>query len=218
MFAESDLLPLSALQHLLFCERQCALIHVEQQWEENRYTAEGRIMHERVDASRPESRGDVRVVYGLALRSIRLGLVGKADVVEFHRPDNAKRELTFTGDWLPFPVEYKRGRPKKQDWDKVQLCAQALCLEEMRNQSVCQGALFYGKTRRRVDVAFNDGLRRKTEETAQKLHSLIASGRTPLPVYKKRCDKCSFLDRCLPKTIEKRSSVGAYLKKVTRLP
>lgn len=111
MFAESDLLPLSALQHLLFCERQCALIHVEQQWEENRYTAEGRIMHERVDASRPESRGEVRIEFGVALRSFRLGLIGKAGVVEFHRPD------TGTDEWHPFPVEYKRGRPKKNNWD-----------------------------------------------------------------------------------------------------
>ena len=165
-YAEGDLLMLSALQHLLFCERQCALIHVEQQWEENRYTAEGRILHERVDDSRPESRGDVRVEFGVALRSMRLGLVGKADVVEFHRPTATSHKRLSPQGWVPFPVEYKRGRPKKKDWDKVQLCAQALCLEEMLDCAVSSGALFYGKTRRRVDVVFDGELRRKTEDTA----------------------------------------------------
>ena len=130
-YSEDDRLMLSALQHLLFCPRQGALIHVEQQWAENRYTAEGRIMHERVDTSRPESRGDVRVVYGLALRSFQMGLVGKADVVEFHRPENARRKRACRKGWHPFPVEFKRGRPKKQDWDRVQLCAQTICQEEM---------------------------------------------------------------------------------------
>lgn len=220
MFAESNLLPLSALQHLLFCERQCALIHVEQQWEENRYTAEGRIMHERVDASRPESRGDVRLEFGVALRSFRLGLIGKADVVEFHRPE---REAIGPNrgkkkQWQPFPVEYKRGRPKKENWDKVQLCAQALCLEEMLDLAVPAGALFYGKTRRRVDVVFDRNLRGETETTAQRLHGLIASLHTPPPVYTKRCEKCSFLDRCLPKLGNKRHSVRDYLKGVTRMP
>ncbi|NIA31523.1 MAG: CRISPR-associated protein Cas4, partial [Actinobacteria bacterium] len=123
-YSEDDLLPLSGLQHLQFCERQCALIHLEQIWEENLFTAYGRIMHERVDQYGKESRKDVRIEFAIPLRSLRLGLIGKADVVEFHRQPVGKPK------WLPFPVEHKRGSPKKNNCDKVQLCAQALCLEE----------------------------------------------------------------------------------------
>jgi len=126
MYEEDDLLPLSALQHILFCERQCALIHIEQIWVENMFTAQGRVMHERVDRTGHESRRDVRLEFGVPLRSLRLGIIGKADMVEFHRQ--------IDGDWQPFPVEYKRGKPKKENWDKVQLCAQALCLEEMMGE------------------------------------------------------------------------------------
>ena len=121
MYTEDDLIPLSALQHILFCERQCALIHIEQVWSENLFTAEGRIMHERVHTADRESRGDIRIEFGMWLRSLRLGLIGKADVVEFHRkPDSQKAGSEV---WVPFPVEYKRGKPKKDNCDKVQLCA-----------------------------------------------------------------------------------------------
>lgn len=213
MYSEDDLLPLSGLQHLLFCERQCALIHVEQAWVENLYTAEGRIMHEHVDSGRSESRGDVRVATGLPLRSLRLGLSGKADVVEFHRERPNKGGETV---WRPFPVEYKRGKQKKQDWDRVQLCAQALCLEEMLSIDVPEGALFYGKTRRRVGVAFDADLRLKTEETALRLHNLIESRRTPPPVRSRACDNCSFEETCLPGAIDGRKSVNQYLQEVIR--
>ena len=206
MFAEDDLLPLSALQHLLFCERQCALIHVEQLWVENLFTAQGRLMHERVDSGGHESRGDVRTVYAMPLRSLRLGLVGKADVVEFHRQESGK--------WLPFPVEHKRGRPKKENWDRVQLCAQAICLEEALGVKVPEGALFYGKNRRRQPVVFDSSLRAETEETAARLHELIASGRTPPPSYDKKCDSCSLKEFCLPKTLEKPYRVERYLKRM----
>lgn len=210
MFTEDDLLPLSALQHILFCERQCALIHVEQCWAENLYTAEGRIMHERVDSGRRETRKDVRVAASLSLRSLRLGLVGKADVVEFHREaGQGGKDI-----WRPFPVEYKRGRRKKDDWDLVQLCAQALCLEEMLGIEVYEGALFYGKTRRRQNVVFDDALRGKTEQTADRLHALIQQQRTPPPVYTKACDNCSFVSLCLPNALEKKPSVHDYLKEV----
>jgi len=214
-FSEDDLLPLSALQHLLFCERQCALIHIEQAWTENLFTAEGRIMHERVDSGARESRGDVRLAFSLALRSLRLGLSGKADVVEFHR-EPAATGSTRNGSsiWRPFPVEHKRGRPKKADWDKVQLCAQAMCLEEMLGLDVPCGALFYGKTRRRQDVVFDPELRRHTEETARRLHALIDSGVTPPPVYTAACDSCSFLESCLPVALGGRKSVSKYLKEV----
>ena len=210
MYSIEDLIQLSALQHMVFCERQCALIHVEQTWTESGRTAEGRIMHERVHEESRESRGDVRIEYGVALRSLRLGLIGKADVVEFHRrPDGA---------WLPFPVEYKRGKPKADDCDKVQLCAQAICLEEMLSVAIPEGALFYGQTRHRLDVIFEEALRRKTEETAQKAHDLVASGRTPPPVYEKRCESCSLMAECLPKTIQKRRSVKSYLTRILGEP
>ena len=213
MYTEDDLLPLSALQHLLFCDRQCALIHIEQIWVENLYTAEGRIMHERVDSGRSETRGDVRLAFSLPLRSLHLGLAGKADVVEFHRERNPSGKASPDTDiWRPFPVEHKRGRPKKELWDKVQLCAQAMCLEEMLDIEVPMGALFYDKTHRRVDVIFDASLRYETEETAFRLHKLFASGKTPPPVFKTVCENCSFLEICLPHALEKPKSVRNYLK------
>jgi CRISPR-associated exonuclease Cas4 len=207
MYTEDDLLPLSGLQHLIFCERQCALIHMEQAWVENRLTAEGRIMHERVHSADRESRGDIRVEYGMPFRSLKLGLVGKADVVEFHK----KRQEDGEEFWLPFPVEYKRGRPKKDNSDRVQLCAQALCLEEMLALQVSNGALFYGKTRRRLDVAFELSLREETRHAAQRFHELVKEARTPKAVYKKQCDRCSMLDLCLPRTTGKNRSINRYL-------
>ena len=214
MYSEDDLIPLSALQHILFCERQCALIHIEQMWNENLFTAEGRIMHERVDEAGRESRGDVRIEFAMPLRSLRLGLVGKADVVEFHRKLaslNAK-----SPEWVAFPVEYKRGKPKKNNCDKVQLCAQALCLEEMLDIEIPCGALFYGKTRRRKDVNFDNALRQETESAAIQLYKLIESRQTPPPVYTPKCKSCSFFHVCLPKTIEKKHSVKQYLSGAIR--
>ena len=214
MYSEDDLIPLSALQHILFCERQCALIHIEQMWNENLFTAEGKIMHERVDEAGRESRRDIRIEFAMPLRSLRLGLVGKADVVEFHRKSasqNAKSQ-----EWVPFPVEYKRGKPKKDSCDRVQLCAQALCLEEMLKVKIPRGALFYGKTRRRKDVNFDNALRQETESAAIQLHKLIESRQTPPPIYTPKCKSCSFFHVCLPKTIEKRHSVKQYLSGAIR--
>jgi CRISPR-associated exonuclease Cas4 len=201
LFAEDDLLPLSALQHLLFCERQAALIHLERMWAENRLTVEGRQLHERVDSAPGESRGDVRLARALPLRSLRLGLTGKADLVEIHRLPAGEPGAALPGvpgAWRPFPVEYKRGRPKPHHADEVQLCAQALCLEEMLETPVPAGALFYGQTRRRHDVSFGDSLRRETEEAAVRLHRLIGSGITPPPIREPKCDQCSLIDLCLP--------------------
>jgi len=203
MFSEDDLIMISALQHYCFCPRQCALIHVEQVWSENRLTTEGKLMHERAHEEGGESRGDVRIARAVMLRSFRLGLVGMADVVEFHRLED--------GLWQPFPVEYKHGKPKSDDCDKVQLCAQAICLEEMLSVEVPNGALFYGRTRHRLDVAFDAALRQKTESIARQTHELIASGRTPPPVYGKHCENCSLIERCLPKKMQKKQSVKAYL-------
>jgi CRISPR-associated exonuclease Cas4 len=205
-YNEDDLLMLSALQHILFCERQCALIHIEQIWVENLYTAQGRIMHERVDRIGRESRRDVRLEYGVPLRSLKLGIIGKADMVEFHRQED--------GSWRPFPVEYKRGKAKKENWDKVQLCAQAICLEEMQAVNVPEGALFYGKNRRRQAVVFDDDLRYKTAETATWLHALIGSGITPLADYAKKCDTCSLYEVCMPKVSTGKQSVANYLRRM----
>lgn len=206
MYAETDLLPLSALQHLLYCPRQCALIHVEQAWVENRYTAEGRLLHERVDAGQCEQKGRCQIERTVALRSFKLGLIGKADVVEFYDTDAGPRQ--------PFPVEYKRGRPKKHDADRVQLCAQAVCLEEMLDVVIAEGALFYGKTRRRIPVAFDAELRRKTAQTAAALHELVSAGTTPVPEYGSKCDKCSFLNACQPKSCNGSRSASQYLQKI----
>lgn len=205
-YSEDDLIMISALQHFVFCPRQCALIHIEQIWSESGLTAEGRILHDKVHEASRESRGKVRIEYGVPLRSLRLGLVGKSDVVEFH--------LIEDGTWRPFPVEYKRGRPKGPDCDRVQLCAQALCLEEMVGVEIPCGALFYGKIRRREDVLFDSTLRQKTEEVAAKTRVLIESGRTPAPVYGKRCESCSLVAECLPKLVEKRPSVKRYLERI----
>ena len=215
-YIEDDLLPLSGLQHLIFCERQCALIHVEQVWAENRLTAEGRIMHEKVHDADRESRGDVRIEYGMPLRSLRLGLIAKADVVEFHRGTALGEETAEK--WQPFPVEYKHGKPKKDNSDKVQLCAQAMCLEEMLGVEITEGAIFYGKTRRRQDVAFDSELRKITEDTAKGFHDLVDSGLTPKPVYRKRCDNCSMYELCLPKTVERGRSINRYLLDAVREP
>ncbi len=185
MYSEEDLLPLSALQHLVFCERQCALIHLEQQWAENRLTAEGRLLHQVADETRMETRDGIPVWRGLRIRGLHLGLSGRADAVEF-RPQ-------------PYPVEYKRGHEKPDDCDEVQLCAQGLCLEEMLGVSVGAGALFYGQPRRRLDVQFDTNLRTRTIELAAALHALINSGQTPSAAYGPKCRRCSLVDICRPK-------------------
>ncbi|HDP26454.1 MAG TPA: CRISPR-associated protein Cas4 [Deltaproteobacteria bacterium] len=210
MYDMDDLIQLSALQHYAFCPRQCALIHIEQVWSESVLTAEGRLMHDHVHDEKRESRRDVRIEHGVPLRSLRLGLIGKADVIEFHRSEE--------GTWIPYPVEYKRGRPKRDNCDKIQLCAQALCLEEMLNGSVPEGALFYGRTRHRLAVVFDDALRRETEEAALQTRELIASGRTPAPEYAKRCGQCSLVEICLPRTVQKKRTVRGYLTRMMKEP
>lgn len=204
-FGDEDLLPISALQHLLFCERQCALVHIEGLWAENRWTVEGRQLHEKAHDGPQEVRAGVTVTRGIPLRSDRLGLIGKADVVEFHPPS------VPGGPAQPVPVEYKRGKPKAHDADRVQLCAQAMCLEEMFGAPVPRGALFYGRTRRREEVAFDDALRRLTRETAGRLHALIGSRRTPRAVRQAKCDRCSLLELCLPEALSPRRSASGYV-------
>ena len=213
MFPEDDLLPLSALQHFVFCPRQCALIHVEGIWQENPLTVSGAQLHERLDESGGEARGDCLTARALPLRSLRYGLAGRADAVELHRfPEGAEGGIELPGRpgrWLPFPVETKRGKPKSHDADRVQLCAQALCLEEMLGVPVPAGALFYGTPRRREEVAFDARLREATLAAAQGVRDLLASGTTPRAVREPKCDRCSLIDRCLPDLA--RRSARAYL-------
>lgn len=210
MFPEDDLLPVSALQHLEFCPRRCALVHVEGLWTENAQTAEGRVLHKRVHEAPSETVGGVRVVRGLRLSSRELGLFGVADVVEFHPIDDSACGGTvlagLAGRWQPFPVEYKRGRRKPEMSYFVQLCAQALCLEEMLQVTVPVGALYHGKSRRRQQVAFDAALRDRTQTRARELHELIAAGRTPPPVHGPKCKFCSLADKCLPKLPPSRSA------------
>lgn len=205
MHPEDDLVPLSALQHFLVCPRQCALIHLEQVWLENRQTAEGRVAHERVDKGGAETRDGVRRVFGMALRSLALGLAGRADVVEF-RPS-------------PYPVEHKRGRPKSGDEDRVQLCAQGLCLEEMTGEAVPAGALFYGERRRRTEVIFDERLRRRTGEAAAAVHALFAEGRTPPPPEHAPCAACSLAPLCRPDDFRtRRRSVAQWVAARLKAP
>src|SRR5260221_2491533 len=201
LYSEAALLPISGLQHLVYCERQWALIHIEQQWAENRLTAQGRVLHEVVDEAPDESRRGVRIVRSLALRSMRLGITGKADVVEF----------PLHGDDAPFPVEYKRGKPKADLCDEVQLCAQALCLEEMLAIPVQAGALYYGKPRRRTEVMFTPELRAETERLAARMHELYAAPITPLAGYeKKKCGNCSLVELCQPKLQRRPDRASRY--------
>lgn len=232
MYDIDDLVPISALQHFAFCERQWALIHLECVWEENPLTAEGRILHERADEYTVENRRDIRIVRSLGLRSLRLGVTGKADVVEFHllKGDDASKGKKTEGDgadyagttggvilagasglWRPYPVEYKRGKPKIGSWDDIQLCAQAMCLEEMLGAVVDEGALFYGEPKRRKEVRFDEALRNETERIAMRVHESVRRGTTPSAEYSHRCERCSLIDSCLPKTAVKRGRVGAYL-------
>lgn len=202
--AEDALIPLSALQHYLFCPRQCALIHVEQIWQEDTATAEGRLLHERTDAGGGETRPGIRIARSLALRSLALGVAGRADVVEFHGTGRGRRGH-------PFPVEYKRGKPKAHRADEVQLCAQGLCLEEMFGVAVEEGALFYGVTRRRLPVAFDAELRALTARVAAEARAMIEAGRTPPPVKRPGCRHCSLQTECQPDKLEKPPSVARWL-------
>lgn len=224
MYPDDDLLPISALQHLLFCERQCALIHVERLWAENRFTVEGQHLHKKAHEGADEWRDGVRMVRGLALRSYELGLIGKADVVEFRAGDCPSFSKSATKNrtvplvplnsarppLIASPVEYKRGRPKENDSDRVQLCAQALCLEEMLGVAVTEGALFYGKRRRRTVVPFDTRLRETTVAAARRLHELVSSAVTPPAIREPKCETCSLVELCLPAVLAPRRAAAAF--------
>ena len=195
MFSEDELIPISVLQHYSFCPRQVALIHLEQLWEENLYTAQGNVLHERVDVVHHESRRNVRTEYGMAIRSLQYGLIGKADVVEFELGSDKSYKSII-------PVEFKRGKQKEKDHDRVQLYAQALCLEEMFQVNIPEGQFYYLQEHRRSTVIFTDELKVSTKQIISDSMALLSSGKTPQAYYeKKRCERCSLIDICMPKAV-----------------
>jgi len=204
MYSEDDLVQISALQHAMFCERQYALIHLEQSWEENRFTAEGRVLHERVDAEHHESRRLFKQEYGMAVRSLQWGLIGKCDLVElWYNKDGSVEKVS--------PVEFKRGKKKTDDIDRVQLCAQALCLEEIFSVKIESGQFYYLQEHRRTSETFDAPLRNKTIALIEQVMKIRETGKTAAAKYEKRkCDNCSMVDLCMPK------STGTKYKRVDR--
>jgi CRISPR-associated exonuclease Cas4 len=201
---------ISALQHLIYCERQAALIHVERIWSDDVATTLGNLMHERADLPGSDHRRGVKVQRAVMLRSLRLQLYGVADVVEYHSdPGNPTKPR-------PMPVEYKVGKTKDQLADQVQLCAQAICLEEMHATSIAKGVLFYGASHKRLDVIFDAALRQRTEDAARRLHQMIEQREVPRPIYGAKCRKCSLIEKCLPEVLSESGRATAYLARLTK--
>ncbi|MFZ3076711.1 MAG: CRISPR-associated protein Cas4 [Psychrobacter glacincola] len=221
--SEEDYLLLSGIQHMAFCERQWALIHIEQAWAENVRTMEGKHLHERTDDPfEDETRKDVRIVRAMPVVSKKLGFRGVADVVEFHRTEEASEGVAVRlknrkGCWRPCPVEYKRGRPKRDDRDAVQLCAQAMALEEMLNVAIDSGFLYYGQIRHREHIISNKVLRDRVEELSKKMHEMMAEGKTPKAVKGKHCSLCSLKEICQPELTIRKRSVEEYLVRMVDL-
>ncbi len=212
MYEPDDCLMISGLQHFRFCRRQWALIHIEQQWAENLRTVEGELLHERAhDENLRESRGDTVTARGLRVYSLTLGLTGQCDVVEFNRSAQGVPLVGHEGLWLPYPVEYKRGKPKTGGCDELQLCAQAMCLEEMLCCEIESGALFYGEPRRHTRVEFTNALRQEVTDAAAEMHRLCRAGHTPRVKPSKSCNACSLKELCLPR-LYKTGTVSAYLR------
>lgn len=203
-------LMLSGIQHFAYCPRQWALIHIEQQWNENTRTVDGQIFHKKAHEETRELRGDTLIIRGLRIASQEWGMTGICDVVEFHRDPQGVSIHSCDGLWRPYPVEYKKGEPKENDADRLQLCAQAICLEEMLVCSIPEGALFYGETRRREVVAMTESLRQKTISLLKQMRQYDERGYTPPPKWKKGCNACSLKDLCLPR-IAKASAVSEYI-------
>lgn len=210
-YKEDEYLQISGLQHFSFCRRQWALIHLEQQWNENLRTVEGELMHERAhDESLSEKRGDLLTVRGLRVSSPLLGVSGSCDVVEFRKSPTGVRLFNYDGLWQPCPIEYKRGSPKLIDADRLQLCAQAMCLEEMLGAIIQTGAIFYGETRRRETVALDEQLRSTVKSMLSEMHQYRARGYTPKVKPGKHCNACSLKNICLP-ALCKNISVSDYI-------
>ena len=216
MYTEDDMLMLSGIQHYMFCPRQWALIHIEQQWIDNRLTTEGHLLHQNVD--NPEYRqknGSNITLRSVAIASHILGLYGVTDAVELipiTEGENGIQHKYYPGMWKVYPIEYKRGKPKNIPIDKVQLVAQAMCFEEMYNITINEGAIFYGETRHREFVIINDELRALVSKCAEDMHKLFQSKTIPKPREGKHCQNCSILDICMPK-LHKSLNVDNYLQK-----
>ena len=207
---DDDLIPLSRLQHVMFCQRQFALIHVEQVWQENRLTAQGRVIHDNAhDPFFTEKRGDIITTRTVPVVSYTLGISGECDVVEWRRGESGVKLAKHEGLWMPTPIEYKRGKPKKGSFDEVQLCAQALCLEEMLDVSIYKGYLYYWEIRSRVEVILDEELRTKTREAARIAHTIAEDCVLPSPDRpKSQCKNCSLLDECIPGSKTKKSAAA----------
>lgn len=213
MYEENDYLQLSGLQHFRFCRRRWALIHIEQQWADNYRTIDGALMHENAhDSSFRESRGNLLIVRGVNISSPSLGVSGQCDVLEYHKGSRGIPLPGRDGLWQPYPVEYKRGVPRKDTGDTLQLCGQAMCLEEMLCCAIPEGALYYGETRRREVVAFTEELREQVRSSLEEMHQLYKRAYTPKVKPSKGCNACSMKELCLPRLMKKRS-VSSYLKK-----
>ena len=201
MFSEDDLLPISGLQHLTFCERQWALIHMECEWSENVLTVEGKQLHEFVHGQCSENRSGVRMVRGLRIRSLEFGLYGVADMVEFRPSDEGAEINGRRGLCVPYPVEYKHGRKRYDHANEMQLCAQAVCLEEMFGVKVPVGAIYYGRPKRRGEVEISDSLRAEFVSACSRMRALYEQENDPVPTIGRHCRNCSLSDECMPGVI-----------------
>lgn len=216
MYAEEDYLMLSGIQHFAFCRRQWAMIHIEQQWADNFRTTAGELMHKKAhDEGSVEKRGDLLIVRGLRISSHELGMSGQCDVVEFHRNENGVALFGYNGKWNPVPVEYKHGVPKENKADELQLCAQAMCLEEMFQTKIPDGYLFYGENRKRTYVELSDDLRLEVKRMSTEMHDLFRKGYTPNVKPDKRCKACSLENLCVPK-LQKTMPVRKYIEQNIR--
>lgn len=212
MYEEEDYLLISGIEHFSFCRRQWALIHIEQQWSENRRTVEGAILHEKAhDPTIKEKRRDLLITRGMRVFSASMGVSGECDVLEFHRLEHGISLPDQEGTWMPYPVEYKRGSPGTTEGNALQLCAQAMCLEEMLCCEIPEGALFYGETKRREAICFTEELRQKVTDSFQEMHHYYQKGYTPKVKPGKSCNACSLKELCLPKLLRKKS-VQSYLQ------
>lgn len=212
-YNEADYLQLSGIQHFRFCRRQWALIHIENQWAENSRTVGGEIMHERAhDSELRERRGDLLITRNMPVASPTLGVSGACDVVEFRRSDHGCTIAGESGSFQPYPVEYKHGAPRADMANELQLCGQAMCLEEMLCCDIPCGALYFGETRRRVEVNFTPELRQEVQDCLREMHALFQRGYTPRVKPTKACNACSLKELCLPKLM-RTGSVKTYLRK-----
>ena len=217
MYAEDDYLMLSGIQHFAFCRRQWGMIHIEQQWAENYRTTAGELMHKKAhDEGSFEKRGNLLIVRGMRISSHELGVSGQCDVVEFHQNENGVELFGYDGKWKPIPIEYKRGKPKENNADQLQLCAQAICLEEMFQTIILDGSMYYGENRRRSHVDFTDELRETVKKMTKEMHDLFQRGHTPNVRPSKQCKACSLENLCIPK-LQKAVKVREYIEQAIQV-